>query len=219
VKGLSALQKKRGRPQDAALRLRRQEEILDAAAVIFARHGYAGTDVQFVADALGISKGTIYRYFPSKESLFLATADRGMQRLHLAVEASREGLDDPLDWLQGAIHAYLTFFRNNPEYVELLIQERAVFKDRKKPTYFEHREAQAGKRRAIIQDLMAQGRLRHVPVDRILDVIGDLIYGTMFTSYFTGSKAPLESKVQDLVDILFNGILPRSSGEWEVRGG
>jgi AcrR family transcriptional regulator len=216
---MTAVQKKRGRPQDAALRFRRQEEILDAAAVIFARQGYAGTDVQFVADTVGVSKGTIYRYFPSKESLFLATADRGMQRLHQALEASREGVDDPLKWVQRAIHAYLTFFRNNPEYVELLIQERAVFKDRKKPTYFEHREANASKRRALIQELMAQGRLRPVPVDRILDVIGDLIYGTMFTSYFTGSKAPLESKVQDLVDILFNGILPRPGGDYEVQGG
>ena len=40
-----------GRPRDAALAERRREEILDTAAVVFARHGYPNTDVQYVADA------------------------------------------------------------------------------------------------------------------------------------------------------------------------
>ena len=40
-----------------------------AAALVFAQHGYGNTDVQFVADALHMGKGTVYRYFPSKEAL------------------------------------------------------------------------------------------------------------------------------------------------------
>ena len=59
----------------------RREQILDAAAEVFAQHGYRNTDVQFVADALQVGKGTVYRYFPSKEALFLAAVDRGMRRL------------------------------------------------------------------------------------------------------------------------------------------
>ena len=134
--------------QEAAC-ARRREDILDAAATLFAKHGYSGTDTQFLAETLNIGKGTLYRYFPSKEELFLAVADRAMRKLRAAVDAAIVGVNEPLHRLRGGIHAYLTFFAEHPEFVELLIQERAQFKDRKKPTYFEHREANAARWRAM----------------------------------------------------------------------
>src|ERR1700683_1762990 len=77
-----------GRPKDARLPERRREEILDAAAKLFAQHGYRNTDMEYVAAARDIAKGTIYRYFASKEELFFAAADRGMRRAGDFVDAS-----------------------------------------------------------------------------------------------------------------------------------
>ncbi|HUB26985.1 MAG TPA: TetR/AcrR family transcriptional regulator [Tepidisphaeraceae bacterium] len=56
-----------GRPPDEELKARRREEILETAMHVFARHGYQTADVQWIADELKISKGTVYHYFPSKE--------------------------------------------------------------------------------------------------------------------------------------------------------
>ena len=56
-----------GRPKDEGLQARRTEEILAAAARLFARLGYTDTDTQALADELQVGKGTLYRYFPSKE--------------------------------------------------------------------------------------------------------------------------------------------------------
>src|SRR6185369_2200900 len=106
-----------------------------------ARRGYQHTEVQLVADELGLGKGTIYLYFPSKEQLFLAAVDRGMRRLCAAVGEAMDRVEDPLGKLATLIRSYLQFFKDRPEHVELLMQERAEFRDRKKPTYFEHREA------------------------------------------------------------------------------
>src|SRR5262249_57454593 len=64
--------KKPGRPQDPARRERRREEILEAAARLFAEHGYSETDTQGLADLLQVGKGTLYRYFRTKRELFLA---------------------------------------------------------------------------------------------------------------------------------------------------
>ena len=63
--------KRPGRPKDEGLAARRCKEILDVAARLFAARGYQNTDVQVVADELGVGKGTVYRYFPSKRELFL----------------------------------------------------------------------------------------------------------------------------------------------------
>lgn len=196
-----------GRPIDAGLLERRRAEILDAAARLFAEHGFADTDLQALADLLQVGKGTIYRYFPSKNELFLATVDRVMRRLRDHVDAAIAEVKDPLEHVARAIHAYLDFFAAHPEFVELLIQERAQFKDRKRPTYFEHRDASIGEWQERLRGLIAVGRVRDVPVERITDVISDLVYGTMFTNYFTGQRQPADLQARHILDIVFHGIL------------
>jgi TetR/AcrR family transcriptional regulator len=58
---------KRTRRKDA-----RPGELLGAALDLFVEHGYAGTRVEAVASRAGVSKGTLFLYFPSKEDLFKA---------------------------------------------------------------------------------------------------------------------------------------------------
>jgi AcrR family transcriptional regulator len=199
--------KKPRRPVDEALCARRREQILGTAAKLFAEHGYADADTQLLAEKLGVGKGTIYRYFPSKEEVFLAAADRAMRMLHERVDSSIKGIVDPLDRIATAIRCYLAFFAEHPEFVELLMQERAQFKDRKKPTYFQHREARVEQWRALYRGLIAEGRVREMPVERITDVMSNAVYGTMFTNYFTGEHKPFEAQAQDILDVVFHGIL------------
>lgn len=196
-----------GRPVDEALQARRRDEILDVATAIFAERGFSETDTQQIADVLGMSKGTVFRYFPTKRELFLAAVDRAMRQVTEYTRTHREGFPDPLEQMRHGLRAYLQFFAERPAIVELLIQERAQFKDRKKPTYFEYQEANIGRWQHAFGELIAAGRVRDVPVERITDVLCDLIYGTMFTNYFTGGRRPLEAQVEDILDITFNGIL------------
>jgi AcrR family transcriptional regulator len=50
------------------------ERLLETARVAFARHGYDGVSVGEICDAAGIAKGTFYRYFDSKDAIFIAAA-------------------------------------------------------------------------------------------------------------------------------------------------
>ncbi len=208
--------RKPGRPVNHDIRARRREEILDAAAKLFASRGYSEANVQELADLLQVGKGTIYRYFPTKEALFLAAVDRMMQNLTAAVDSSIDRVADPLDQVVGVFKTYLAFFAEHPEATELLIQERAHFKDRKTPTYFAYREANMQRRREYVQSLIAEGRFRGIPVDRIGDVIGDLLYGTMFTNYFAGRNRSPSEQAEDLLDVALFGIL--SESERKRRG-
>jgi AcrR family transcriptional regulator len=58
-----------------------------AAREAFARHGYAGVNVADICNAADVAKGTFYRYFDSKEAIFLAAA-------RSTVEAVGEQLDE-----------------------------------------------------------------------------------------------------------------------------
>jgi AcrR family transcriptional regulator len=198
------------RPSPEALWASRQEEILEAAARLFARHGYADTDTQLLADELGVGKGTLYRYFPSKRDLFLAAVDRAMRSLRQHVDSAVASAEDPLDQIAAGVRAFLSFCADHPEFVELLMQERAQFKDRKKPTYFEHREASLERWRARYRALIAAGRIREMPVEHITDVMSQLLYGTIFINYFTGQQRPPEQQAREILDVVFHGILSDS---------
>ncbi|MCZ4537581.1 TetR/AcrR family transcriptional regulator [Gordonia terrae] len=65
----------RGRPRLVQARRRGQtarEEILDAAAELFTRHGYTGTSTRMIAEAVGIRQASMYHYFGTKDDI-LAT--------------------------------------------------------------------------------------------------------------------------------------------------
>lgn len=59
-------------PRRQQNRLNRERAILDAALTVFAAQGYSGTTMDAVAAEAGVTKPTLYSYFPSKESLFQA---------------------------------------------------------------------------------------------------------------------------------------------------
>lgn len=185
----------------------RREQILDAATRLFAEHGFSEAVTQLLADELGVGKGTLYRHFPSKRELFLAAADRVMRRLHERLEASTQGIDDPLERAARASESYMAFFREHPESLELLIQERAQFKDRDRPTYFEYREQNIEYWRGLYRGLIAEGRVRDMPVERITDVFSAAIYGAMFLHYFGGRSGSFAATAGDILDVIFHGIL------------
>ena len=193
---------------DAALRaVTRREAILDAAIRLFATRGYAEADLQVLADELDIGKGTLYRHFGSKEKLFLAAADQVMRRIHEHITAVTVKIEDPLNRIETGIHAYFQYFAGHPESVEMLIQERALFRDRKHPTYFVHREANLDRWRSLYRDLIGSGRVRDIPVEQILDTMGDLLYGAMFVGYLVGRREEPSAVAARIINIVFGGIL------------
>lgn len=69
---------------------RRAQEILDAALITFSEKGYQKSSMDDVAREAGISKGTCYRYFESKEELFVATVSRTISGILAQLEAAAE---------------------------------------------------------------------------------------------------------------------------------
>lgn len=52
------------------------EAIVQAAAQVFARHGYAAGTTNRIADRAGVSIGTLYQYFPNKDVILIALIER-----------------------------------------------------------------------------------------------------------------------------------------------
>src|SRR5262245_31423824 len=78
---LSEAQAPRRRRKEA-----RPQELLDAALDLFVEKGFAATKIEDVAARAGVSKGTVYLYYPSKEELLKAVI-----RQNLSLSIARGG--------------------------------------------------------------------------------------------------------------------------------
>lgn len=207
---LSDTPRRPGRPRDPDRADRRRAEILDAAAALFAEHGFANVQVQAVADKLGVGNGTVYRYFPTKEALFLAAVERGLTELDEEMTAIvGDPAAEPIAQVVSAIRAYLRFFHRRPEMAELFVQERAAFPKHHRPLYFTVKDGDEKdcQHKALFGRLVAAGLVRPVPVERFFNVIGDLLYGTILTNLLTGRPADPDTQAADVLDVIFHGIL------------
>lgn len=184
---------------------RRCDEIMRHAIAHFAANGYPNADLDALAADIGCAKGTLYRYYKSKRDLFAAAVDLIIRDLIDYTEPVN--IEDPIEQMRFSIKAFLCYFAKNPNYIELLIQERAEFRDREEPTYAKYRKSVHDRWRPHVKRLIEAGVLRSVPAERVLDVTGDTLYGTIFVNYFAGRRKTLEQQAADVLDVLMKGLL------------
>jgi AcrR family transcriptional regulator len=213
-----------GRPVDRSLPQRRREEILAAATMFFARHGYQDADIEVLAEEIGIGKGTIYRYFPTKDKLFRSALSRGLVALHATIAAEKRAHPAPaqdhgLDAICRAVIAYFTYFDQHPEIIELMVLERAEFKGRGKPTYFTHRDRYLGPWRRRLRTLMAAGVIRTMDVESITSCLGMVMYGALVTHPFISGRGGLAAQARGVLDVVLDGIRAKAPSARTRRAG
>ena len=117
----------------------RREEILTAAYGIFISKGLSGSTVDDIAAAAELSKGTIYLYFRSKEDLYLAVTNRGLDIMLEMFEKATATNHSPLQIIWDLCDAYTAFYDTHREYFRML-------------SFFENPELHA----IVSEDMLAQ---------------------------------------------------------------
>jgi len=82
----------RKRPRQARSR-EMVESMIEAAARVLRRHGYARTTTNLVAEVAGVSVGSLYQYFPNKETLVAALHERHARELLGVLDAALAGAE------------------------------------------------------------------------------------------------------------------------------
>jgi AcrR family transcriptional regulator len=102
--------------------------ILTAARSLFLAQGYANVSMRKIAEQIEYSPGAIYSYFGSKEDIFFALAEEGLQylRAHCTAEPDSPAPSAPLDHVRTAMWRFYTFSKEQPEYFSLIFVDEAV---------------------------------------------------------------------------------------------
>jgi AcrR family transcriptional regulator len=189
----------------------KRQAILDQAIRTFAELGFRGTDVQVIADRAGVGKGTIYRYFRSKQDLFWATTYEVLQRMERHMFQAMEGVEDARAKLRAAAVGYARFFLANPEYLQLFLQDLAEFRGSGPESHRQHHEKLIGRMGEILQQGIDAGRLRPVDLRQTTIGLGSLLFGaTVLGSHL--KAVPVVEMTEYAVDIFLRGIASQDAG-------
>lgn len=102
------------------------ERILDAGRAVLLERGYEGASTNRVAEAAGISPGSLYQYFPDKDAVLAEVLDRYVDGLEARIARAFLGtLDAPgaPDSVRDTIVALLDAFGEHPGLLRVLVEQ------------------------------------------------------------------------------------------------
>ena len=85
-----------------------KQKIIDCALELFASRGYAGTSMNDIIETLGISKGSVYWHFKSKEEIFVQVITDSYDQWLGLVDRELANIDDPIEKIRKYSELFIT---------------------------------------------------------------------------------------------------------------
>jgi len=178
--------------------------IVDEAARLFSRQGYAKTSLAKIVANVGATKGAFYHHFSSKESLFATCYEQQAARVAAVVE-SAEPSDDPLTDILARCRAFLGC-ASMPELRAVPIQEAITVLGWTRWRALDSAQTMGGLEQSL-ERLHKAGRLG--PFDRRLlaDSFFAIMVNAMMALSVSKDRAATEAELMRLLEAFLTGVM------------
>ncbi len=195
----------------------RPAEIVAAALDCFAERGFARTRLDDVAARAGVTKGTVYLYFPNKQELFKAVVRQSLlPHLERLIADQSDVLDDPVERIRRLLSFFVVEVLNTPLAVipKLIIAEAENFPELAR--FYLDEVINRGRAfvAGAIQQGVERGLFRPVNVDH---VVFSLIAPMVLAALWQRSLGPYDSRpldgaamIHDHLELFFRGLRPET---------
>ncbi len=133
-------------------------QLIAIATRMFAARGYEDTSIEAVLREAGVSRGSLYHHFASKEALFEAVAEEVETSVGVQTVAAASGLDEPVAALRAGFLAWIRL-AGDPVVQRILLIDAPSVLGWERWRAMEERHA-LGLIRAVLEIIAEQGRLR-----------------------------------------------------------
>jgi AcrR family transcriptional regulator len=189
------------------------DAIIQATARVLVEDGYDRASTNRIAQAAGVSIGSLYQYFPSKEALVAALVEAHVDRMMEAVTRILDNNAEPSDLRRSAdnlVLALIAAYRVDPRLHHVLCQEVPKIGDLRRIYEFEQTLADVIRRH--LQSLRHQ--IRHQNIDRavflLINAVPSVIRAAIEGDAEGSNDAALTS---DLTDMILRYLCYVPSGE------
>ena len=202
-----------------------RDKILDAAEALFARRGYAAVGMSEIAEAVGMSKSSLFHHFRTKAQLYAATADRILRVIEAALTSALAAGGTPVERLDRWIDTIADLLGGHEGYARLLL--RSLFEDDELNGAFEEERAVhetlnrvIGAATHLLREGMSSGALRAASIPHtVQSLIGLLIYhfasgdfGTELLGRPINTPAEIRRRKDEIKALLHHGLVaPQAS--------
>jgi AcrR family transcriptional regulator len=191
----------------------RPQEILDAALTVFAEKGFAAARMDEVARRAGVTKGTIYLYFPSKEELFKSL-------VRVAIGDTLEQVSGFASTYEGSARELLVFvlrtigtiMRTSDRIVlpKIILAEAGNFPELVRFYRFEVIEKGIGLFSGILARGIAHKEFREVSPEHVARLcVAPLLLGALWRATFASfdpQPYDIEALIETHIDVLLRGL-------------
>jgi AcrR family transcriptional regulator len=199
----------RTKTQIAHLRNKRKAQILQAASIVFSRKGFHAANVSDVAAEAGVSQGTVYHYFDSKDDLFMAvfeTWETGylnrevLNAMNISTSASER-----LHYLVRAVEMYMDqaeeFFPASLEFWSHIHRDAAI-REGVRHIFAELRAIVA----QLIQDGIDQGEFVSIDSETTASLLIAAYDGLILQWMADPSSVNWQTVSETLIELVFHGL-------------
>lgn len=180
----------------------RRERLLQAAARVFARHAYESASMDEIAHEAGVGKPTLYRYYPSKDALFVAVFVDALDTLEERLAGVLDEHPGLPERLRGLVLAITPTFRDHLVPVRLLDDGAAALDASRRRIFRERRDRIARYLTRAIEDGAGRGDVRwDVDPSRVAEMTIGMIW-----SAAAALRTSDDEIARDVAALILHGI-------------
>ncbi len=175
-----------GRKKSQQLR----EAIVRGAAEVFSKHEFHEVLTDDIAAHVGVGKGTLYRYFRSKEELYLAAIGDGLRELHASVTAVLAQPSPLVPTIERLAHTLIDYFWDKRDFFVLMHRLEPKLKAKERAEWRQRRDEIVDMLRRRIDQAVQRGEIPRVSSRVATEALLGMIRGACV--YRQGSDRPQE---------------------------
>lgn len=182
---------------------RTREEIIQQAAVVFNRQGFAGASISDIMRETGLEKGGIYNHFASKEALALEAFDYAFGAASQRMLEFIAGERSPLARLLGIVRFWRTYYGDPPVEGGCALLNTAIDSDDTQPALRRRAQEALGQWHDLIARTVRRGVERgEIQAEAQPNAIASLIIASVEGGYMMSKLTDDPTHIERVVDHL-----------------
>ena len=191
----------------------KQQRVIESAIKLFAEKGYSNTSTAEIAKVAGVSEGTIFKHYGTKDHLLLSVILPFVKDLFpvMAEEMLSETFSEQTmtfeQFLRNLLKNRVSFITENKEIFQILVKEVFYKEELKRelfPFFIQHVPKFFND---IVEQFQKSGELIDLPADRILRMVFTMVGGFFVSRLLLMENYIIsEEEIEDVVQFVMNGV-------------
>ena len=193
--------------EKALLADEKRKKIFDAAIEVFGQKGYHRATIDEIAALSKVGKGSVYRYFKSKEDLLGQLLKEKYDEIIERVSHILSGERDILLQIQEMIEFWISFIEDNPVLYKLIQTEEVNIKGKERFPFYDYIVDNLPMFKERILSLNREKKVKTTNFYTVFYGIMGFIDGVVHKWFRRGMDYPLRDEIPIILEVLFNGFV------------